>query len=153
MTPKPPPVTTAQHKFLAQVKPPGTPQPENAPTFDVWVINASGSFAAQLAPETGMFANPVWSPQGRIAYAQAYQPQQSADSQYDLWVMNIDGSGKQRVFPQQGEHGLTNPQAAWSADGKQLVVLYDGNLYLVDADGKRAAQLTADGGSTVLRWR
>ncbi|MEP7199001.1 MAG: G5 domain-containing protein, partial [Chloroflexota bacterium] len=133
--------------------PPDTPLPENAPTFDVWVVNTRSSFAAQLAPETGMFANPVWSPQGRIAYAQAHQPQQSADSQYDLWVMNIDGSGKQPIFPQQGEHGLTNPQAAWSADGKQLVVLYDGNLYLVDADGKRAAQLTADGGTTVLRWR
>ena len=80
-------------------------------------------------------------------------PQQSADSEYDLWVMNVDGSNKQRVFPAQGEHGMTNPQAAWSADGRQLIVLQDGNLFLVDVATGTAAQLTADGGGTQLRWR
>ena len=135
------------------VPPPGTPLPESSSKFDVWAVNTAGAFAAQLATDTGMFANPSWSNQGRIAYAQAHQPQQSADSEYDLWVMNVDGSNKQRVYPAQGEHGMTNPQAAWSADGRQLIVLQDGNLILVDAATKVASQLTADGGGTQLRWR
>ena len=135
------------------VPPLGTAQPENSPIFGVWAVNTAGAFAAQLAPDTGMFANPAWSKQGRIAYAQAHQPQHSADSEYDLWVMNVDGSGKQRVFPAQGDHGLTNPQTAWSADGRQLIALQDGNLFLVDTGAKSAAQLTADGGGTLVRWR
>jgi hypothetical protein len=133
--------------------PPDTPNPELAPIFDVWVVNTAGAFAAQLAPDTGMFANPAWSKQGRIAYAQAQRPKESADSEYDLWVMNVDGSNKQRVFPSQGEHGMTNPQAVWSADGRQLIVLQDGNLFLVDATTGSSAQLTADGAGTQLRWR
>src|SRR5262249_14078563 len=69
--------------------PPDTPNPELAPVFDVWAISAGGEFAAPVAPATGMFANPVWSKQGRLAYAQAHHPQQSADSQYDLYVMDV----------------------------------------------------------------
>lgn len=133
--------------------PPDTSNPELSPLFDVWAIRADGAFAAPIAPATGMFANPVWSKQGRLAYAQAHQPQASADSQYDLFVMDVDGSNKQRVFPQQGEHGLTNPQVAWSSDGQQLVVVQDGNLFLVEADGTGAAPLTADGGGSQPRWR
>ena len=66
--------------------------------------------------------------------------------------MNVDGSNKQRVFPAEGAHGMTNPQVAWSADGKQLIALQDGNLYLVDTASRASTQLTADGGSTLIRW-
>ncbi len=132
---------------------PDTPDPERAPTFDVWAIDASGSFAAPIAPATGMFASPSWSRQGRIAYAQAHQPYQSAESQYDVYVMDADGSNKLRVFPQQGERGITNPQFAWSNDGSQLIVVQDGNLFLVNVDGHGAVQLTADGGGSHPRWR
>jgi Tol biopolymer transport system component len=133
--------------------PPNTSQPESSHAFAIWAINAAGGYSAPVVPDSGMFANPVWAKQGRIAYAQARLPQQSADSQYDLWVMNADGSNKQRVFPLQGEAGMLNPQAAWSAEGRQLIVLLDGNIYLVDAAGKGVSQLTADGGGTLLRWR
>ena len=133
--------------------PPRTPDPEAAPVFGIWAINAAGGYAAQLVPDSGMFANPVWSKQGRIAYAQARLPQQSADSQYDLWVMNVDGSSKQRIFPEQGEVGIVNPQAVWSGDGSQILVLQEGNIYLVNAGGKGAVQLTGDGGGTAVRWR
>jgi Tol biopolymer transport system component len=133
--------------------PPETPRPELAQLFDVWVLSTNGSFAAPLAPDTGMFANPVWSRQGSIAYAQARHPRDSADDQYDVFVMNADGGNKRRIFPLQGDHGLTNPQFEWSSDGERLLVLQDGNLYVVSGSGKSAAQLTADGGGTQLRWR
>ncbi len=130
-----------------------TPKPELALLFDVWAINTSGTFAAPLAPDSGMFANPLWSGHGRIAYAQARHPRESADDQYDLFVMNVDGGGKQRVFPAQGEHGMSNPQFAWSPDGTWMLALYDGNLFRVDINNNRSSQLTADGGGTQLRWR
>ncbi len=133
--------------------PPQTPAPGLAQLFDVWAVDANGTFAAPLAPDTGMFANPLWSNLGSIAYAQARHPRESADDQYDLFVMNADGSNKRRVFPLQGQQGISNPQFAWSSDGQQLAVLQDGNLYVVSADGTKAAQLTADGGGTQVRWR
>jgi hypothetical protein len=67
--------------------------------------------------------------------------------------MNVDGSNKQRVFPEQGGAGIVNPQAVWSGDGSQILVIQEGNIYLVDAGGKGAVQLTADGGGTAVRWR
>jgi len=70
-----------------------------------------------------------------------------------VFVMNVDGGNKQRIFPPLGAHGLTNPQFAWSNDGAQLLALYDGNLFMVDVNAKSAAQLTADGGGTQLRWQ
>ena len=133
--------------------PPDTPNPERAPLFDVWAISASGTFAAQLAPATGMFANPSWSRLGRIAYAQAHNPPQSADSQYDIFVMDVDGSNKLLVFPQTGDRGVTNPQMVWSNDGRQMIVLQDGNLFLANVGGRGITQLTTDGGGTLVRWR
>jgi hypothetical protein len=133
--------------------PPGTTQPQAAPAFDVWAISANGEFAAPLVPDSGMFANPVWSAQGRIAFAQARDPRHSADSQYDLWVMNGDSSNKQRIFPPPGDHGILNPQVAWSPDGMLLIALQDGNIFLVDPNTRNYVQLTADGGGSELRWR
>jgi hypothetical protein len=135
--------------------PPGTADPEHSPVFDIWAINAGGAFAAPVAPATGMFANPAWSRQGRIAYGQAHSPQQSADSQYDVFVMDVDGSNKTRVFPAAGDRGVTNPQIAWSSDGRWVAALLDGNLYQIDttSGGKVVQQLTTDGGGMLLRWR
>ena len=121
----------------------------------MWAVNAGGAFAAPIAPATGMFANPAWSRQGRIAYGQAHSPQQSADSQYDVFVMDIDGSNKTRVFPAAGDRGVTNPQIAWSSDGRWVAALLDGNLYQIDttSGGKVVQQLTTDGGGMLVRWR
>jgi hypothetical protein len=132
---------------------PGTPNPERAHVFGVWAVSADGKFAAAVAPETGMFANPVWSKQNRIAYAQAQRAQQSDDSQYDVYVMDADGSDKTRIFPQQGERGLVHPQLVWSSDGTQLLIVQDGNLFIVAANGKGFTQLTADGGGSHPQWR
>ena len=143
-------------RFIAatlHAPPPETPNPELASLFDVWAINTNGSFAAPLAADVGMFANPVWSRQGSIAYAQARQPRESADDQYDLFVMNADGGNKRRTFPLNGGHGLTNPQFAWSSNGEKVLALQDGNLFMVDVNGISAAQLSADGGGVQVRWR
>ncbi|MBI5878946.1 MAG: G5 domain-containing protein [Chloroflexi bacterium] len=135
--------------------PPGTTDPERAETFDVWAIQPGGAFAAPLAPAAGMLSNAAWSRQDRIAYGQAHNPQQSADGQYDIFIMDVDGSNKVRIFPATGDRGVTNPQMAWSADGRWVVVLQDGNLYQADTQtgGKGVQQLTTDGGGTLVRWR
>jgi hypothetical protein len=147
---------SADNRFVAatlHAPRPNTPNPERAHSFGVWAISADGKFAAAVAPETGMFANPVWSKQNRIAYAQAQQAQQSSNSQYDVYVMDADGSDKTRIFPQQGERGLVNPQLVWSGDGAQLLIVQDGNLFIVNANGKGFMQLTADGGGSHPQWR
>jgi Tol biopolymer transport system component len=104
-----------------------------------------------------MWSAPRWSPEqegeSTIAYAEAHTPSSSYESRYVLRAMDRDGSNKRALFPAQGQAGITNPVIYdWSPDGRQLVVLYLGDLYLVDASDGQARQLTGDGQSTHLDW-
>jgi hypothetical protein len=67
--------------------------------------------------------------------------------------MDRDGSNKRSVFPREGEVGMARPIThAWSPDGRQLVTLYLGDLYLVDILSGRVQRMTGDGQSTQLDW-
>ena len=137
--------------------PPGEGNPEESPIFDLWVLEVDGEVQARLVPEVGMWAAPRWSPVTEagdefIAYGVAQSPRQSDLSRYFLYTMDRDGSNKRRLFPPPGEVGLKVVEIAWSPDGLQVVVAYNGNLYLVDVGSGQARQLTADGQSERPRW-
>ena len=132
--------------------------PQESQQFEVWAFDINRLVRARLTPNpAGMWSAPRWSPpQGKdslIAYAEADTPSNSNESRYTLKVMDRDGSNKRRLFPPEGEAGLARPMAYdWSPDGEQMVVLYLGDLYLVELLGGRVQRLTGDGQCTQLDW-
>jgi Tol biopolymer transport system component len=108
-------------------------------------------FSPQL-PSDGQFAK------GHIAYMVARQPLNSVGSEYDLYVADQDGSNARRLFPDANRAGITSPKNAispqyvWSPDGTQIVVVYQGNLWLVDVETGAALQLTLDGNASYPVW-
>lgn len=128
--------------------------PEDSPVFDVWVLAADETITAELASEAGMWAVPFYALDGDlIAFGRARTPYTSHTSGYDLYVMDRDGSDRQRLFPPEEEIGLDYPRMAWGPQGDRLVVIYQGNLYMIyPADGA-VEQLTDEGSATAVGWR
>jgi len=129
-------------------------EPEDSPVFDVWALAADGTITAELAAEAGMWAAPLYAPEGdRIVFGRARSPYTSQTSSYDLHLLDRDGSDERWLFPPQKEIGLEYPQVAWGPGGDRLIVVYHENLYLIEAPGGEIKQLTTDGGVTAVRWQ
>lgn len=135
---------------------PGRPADESR-VFELWALDLDNTVRARLTRSVGMWSTPRWSPEvegeSQIAYASAHTPSDSYESRYTLELMDRDGSDKRALFPAQGQAGMPRPfDYRWSPDGRQLVVLYLGDLYLLDAATGNAQQLTGDGQSTHVDW-
>lgn len=149
--------------------PVGREAPESSPRFDVAIAHIDDLFDATINENTGMWSGPKFSPklntpdsefeQGYLAYLRAREPFNSVNGQYDLIVSDLDGSNARRIFPPDGQTGITSsdrglsPQDfVWSPDGRQIGVIYQGNLYVVDVESRVATQLTFDGGAQHPVW-
>lgn len=136
---------------------PGQPS-ESSQRFEIWAFSLDQTVRARLGDAVGMWAVPQWSPQqsgeSQIAYAQAVDPFNSYESRYEIKVMDRDGSNKRTIFPVEGQIGIAPPiEYVWSPSGKQIAVLYLGDVYLVDLDGGQVQQLTGDGQCAQLDWK
>jgi Tol biopolymer transport system component len=124
----------------------------------VWAFSRDGAVSAPLAKQTGMWASPQWSPfndkrESNIAFGIALSSSDSERSRYGLSVMDRDGGNKKQIFPTPAnESGLSVVQVAWSPNGKQLIAVRDGDLWLCDFATARWSQLTANGASALPRW-
>jgi len=128
--------------------------PEDSPVFDVWTLAADGTITAELASAAGMWAAPSYAPAGDyILLGRARSPYASQTSGYDLYAMDRDGSDRRLLFPPEDEIGLEYPEIAWGPDGDRLIVVYQGNLYLIQLPDGELHQLTAEGGVTTVRWQ
>lgn len=130
--------------------------PEDSPVFDVWALAANGTITAELVSEVGMWAAPSYAPTGdAVVFNHARSPYNSQTSGYDLYVMDRDGSDRRRLFPLEGEIGLEYRPAmtAWGPGGNQVIVVYQGNLYLIHLPDGATHQLTTEGNVTAVRWR
>lgn len=145
---------------------------ESSPLFSVSVIPVNRGNPFRIVQKSGMFAYPVPSPlqsEGtelesyQIAYLQAMVPEQSDTSRYRLVVMEQDGSNTVYLFPGEGEPGLEPQKAAWSPDimpdsgSYAIAVIYQGNLYLIDAKLNHQnqpviRQITGDGLVNKVVW-
>lgn len=140
--------------------------PEDSIIFDVAVIDVeTGLVINPFRPQGGIWANPVYSPvfEGpdgnptyQIAYLQAREPLNSPGTQYDLVVMDRDGSNARVVFPGPGRPGLRAPDPedgiAWSPTGRQIALIYQNNLWVIDLKADQAYQITSDGQASRPRW-
>jgi resuscitation-promoting factor RpfB len=167
--------------FVSHAPKAGLDSPEKSPLFDVTAqvldsetLSASGP-QISLAPQAGMFAYPVPSPlwQGKnylVAYLQSSFPEQSDSKRYRLVVMDRDGSNRKVIFPAADRQGLDPQNVAWSplpftaspststssasaGDHLWLAVIYQGNLWLVDAQTGDPQQVTGDGLVTHIDWK
>jgi hypothetical protein len=150
-------------------KPLGSEQDEFSPVFNVALAQMSGLFEVDLTSQTGMWSAPQFSPlvntepaQGYLAYLKSRTPIDSVSSEYDLVVADRDGSNARIVFPEKDKPGLkpidipywsNDPEGlAWSPDGRQIAVIYQGDMWLVDASSGRANQVTLVGNVHHVRW-
>jgi hypothetical protein len=149
---------------------PGSSAAETSPDFDLSAGPYDGGSFLRMVSQTGMFAYPLASPlqqlgtgdlEYQIAFLQAENPERSDTSRYRLAVMDRDGSNRRTLFPPAETAGLA-PQQHWGAWSTALLpgsnhlglaVIYEGNLWLVDAVSGEAFQVTGDGLTTRLIWR
>jgi hypothetical protein len=138
----------------------GNNSPETSPIFD---LKAAPEFENQitLLQQTGMFTYPTTSPLDsyglfKVAYLQSIFPDQSDTSRYRLFIMDQDGSNKQLLFPQEGSTGLEPQQVSWGVGSRSsqrfIGLIYQGNLWIVSADGIVSNQITGDGSIIKIDW-
>ncbi len=150
------------------VIPAGSPEPEKSTLFDLVAIPIEGGAPIHMVSQVGMFAYPTPSPMEilptgetayRVAYLQAILPAQSDTSRYRLSVMDRDGSNRWVMFPSDGAPGLDPQRVVWSPmavgdpAGLVIAVLYQGNIWLVNADTGAAQQITGDGLTERVDWK
>ncbi|MBN1668587.1 MAG: G5 domain-containing protein [Anaerolineales bacterium] len=150
--------------------PDGLVSAEESPYFDLSAIPLTQGLPINLVKNVGMFAYPLPSPllpltSGEqaywVAYLQARFPEQSETSPYRVVVMDRDGSNRRELFPPAEKPGL-EPQTDWGAwapqllpgaSGPTLALLYQGNIWLLDASSGQAWQVTGDGRIQRIDWR
>jgi hypothetical protein len=136
---------------------------ESAPYFNLNAVLTASGETITLIEDSGMFAYPALSPEifpgeFQLAWLQAIFPTQSEASRYRLHVMDRDGSERRLLFPPENQPGLQPQRVAWAPSADEngrwyIALLYEGNLWLVDAADGRSRQITGDGLITRLDWR
>jgi uncharacterized repeat protein (TIGR01451 family) len=110
----------------------------SAGDYNIWVMNADGSYRTYLTSSTDWELDPAFSPDGtKIAYTRG-----ETTSLNDIWVMNQYGGGQTNLTP---GPGIEN-DAAWSPDGSKIAFTSyrdgDTDIYVMNADGSGQTNLT-----------
>ncbi len=143
----------------------GNERPEDSPVFDIAFTASDGSFSGTMIDRAGIWSSPRFSPEvvtdspfpkGYIAYLRSREWEESIRGEYELVIADRDGSNARVIFPPAGQTGLRAQQFAqdftWSPDGRQIALIYLGNLWVVDVETSIAHQLTQDGGASKPVW-
>lgn len=151
-------------------EPLGSEPRDASPVFDIVATDLTNQFEADLVSSAGMWTSPQFSPKwdepgrkyeyGALAYLKARDAYNSINGEYDLYVADRDGSNAEKIFPPNGQPGivsqsvirLTTQDFTWSPDGRQIALIYQGNLWVIDVMTKVAHQLTFDGQSKFPVW-
>jgi TolB protein len=115
----------------------------------VYIMDADGSNVQLLTPyRAGVRsyrASPDWSPDGR---AVAYEQQ---NGNFQIWMIDV----RDRVPKQLTSEG-ENEDPSWAPDGRHIVFTSsrsgEKQLWILDAEGGRARQLTHNKGARLAAW-
>jgi hypothetical protein len=152
--------------LVTHAAPTGLVSPEESPNFDLATASITESLGITLIQQTGMFANPAVSSRSnsetgtmyKIAFLQAIFPTQSKTSRYLLSIMNKDGTNLSTLFPAEGQSGLQPQTPVWAPksldiDNDFIGIVYEGNLWIVDATSGQSQQITGDGLTNQIDWK
>jgi hypothetical protein len=152
--------------YVTHAAPTGLVSPEESPNFNLAMVSFSNNHETILVPQTGMFANPAVSgfmesetgSSFMVAYLQAIFPTQSKTSRYQMQIMDSDGTNQRELFPAEGQTGLQPQTPVWApnpldAGGYLISVIYEGNLWIIDAVSGMAQQITGDGLTSQVDWK
>jgi WD40 repeat protein len=132
--------------------PPLASEPEaESQVFDLWLLSVDGSISAQVVDQVGMWSNPAWGEAG-IAFGEAINPLQSANSRYEIQLIDKDGSNKRQIFPFGEELGVRLPELVWSPGGQELLFVYNGDLHVTSVEGGVPRRLSNDGQTNHPQW-
>ena len=122
--------------------------------MDIFVMNADGSGTSQLTTDAAQDTNPIWSPDGKKIAFTSYRRQRGGS----VYSVGADGVGERLLANSGGP-------VAWSSDGNKLLVATDGQIAVIDADGRNHNRLTRpsgrasdgvfspDGKTVFFRWK
>jgi hypothetical protein len=141
----------------------GGEAPEDSPIFNLVALLIEGAVKIDLGVQVGMWSMAQYSPVdedatgGLLAFLQSTNPLDSVSSRYQLIVMDRDGSNRRLIYPTDDQPGLSPGDLdykgfVWSPDGRQIALIYQGNLFLVDVITGLAQQITQDGQAGSPRW-
>ena len=152
--------------LVSHAAPTGLVSSEESPNFDLIAASLTDNLGTTLVQQTGMFAYPVVSSMRQsesgsnylVAFMQAIFPTQSATSRYKLVVVNSDGTNLRSLFPAEGQTGLQPQTLVWApgpleTGGDFIGVIYEGNLWIVDAASGQSQQVTGDGLTSQIDWK
>ena len=132
-------------------------------------VVAAGAFSTFYAPRfspdgkriiVAAIGGPVTDDQGYPIRAQSQTPldallgflapkvAEAHGAPWDVWVVNVDGTGLRRL-PHARED---TPMAIFSPDGRQIVMIGAGGIYLIDADGQHLRLIDPLGDHGGLDW-
>ncbi|MGC9398305.1 MAG: G5 domain-containing protein [Anaerolineae bacterium] len=134
--------------------PPMAVNPEESPVFDLWALEATGAYSAEVASEVGMWTAPVFSPDGEtLLFGRARIPYQSHLSSYELCTMDRDGSNQRCFFPPKDESGVTIPRWWWSPDQAFVALILRSDLHVLRLEDNVAIPVTDSGDVTTFDWQ
>lgn len=128
--------------------------PEESPVFDLWMIEATGAYSAEIASEVGMWATPGFSHDGdALLFGRATVPYQSDTSTQRLCLIDRDGSNARCVHPPGETSGVETPIWQWGPDDHTLAFIQYGDIYLFTLADETARPFTDEGTVTLLTWK
>jgi TolB protein len=113
------------------------------------VIDADGGNAKRIGQGDGW--DPAWSPDGKKILFTSLR----SGNGFRVYTMDVDGGNLKELTTHDNPFGFVYP--AWSPDGKKIAWTDENNgnleIFVADADGKNAKQLTQLGGqNTYAAW-
>ena len=104
---------------------------------DVEVVN--GQFTPEIMHQLGKVSDPQYCAEtGKILYGVTYTSIELNKGNRELFVMNADGTGNHQITRSAG----SKSNARWIDGGKRIAYLQKGQLWVADADGKNARQVS-----------
>jgi TolB protein len=99
----------------------------------IWIISIDGVLSRYL----GLGRDPDWSPNGRFLVYEG--PPGPTESEDQIWTADTSGSSRKQLTR---NSSITNRYPSWSPDGTKISWTGDGELWMMNSDGKNQRKIT-----------